>query len=596
MSTGKRLAKRSIVGTKVCAPGEDGMYYSGFVYAVKSPSSSAYEAGLSLTSKTRFIVKFDPILGQENRPMKEYSEREIIGPGFSTITKTKLVRGQKVFLTYNGREIQAEVTEHNFDTDEVHILIAPTGHEVSMSITKKLDEVRLLESRKSARLAYSDTDFARLADMAGDRKRSSSNSIDVPNANGPEETMTRTRKQKRCTCCIEREEPLKNNVPKNGTKRNRKRRTSSGNESNDCVPHHNCKDAGNCRIDANGICMNDTDAAKLLISFSLGSASPCAHGQKQLPIGDQNYGSWRGREDGVVVSPGVGGTSNSSSSSGASWRSGTPSPPLSDEGTSANNATTWSNQVHASHSPKPGSTPDDGLLTDFFMLNDLHPRKKKRTQEHNDQIHPAMAWHLQVRSKSNLVEQNPNSEINVSDEETRSVFKCSWPRCFAVRSTIEMIEKHVRESHLGPRKKDETDHEEEFYYQEIEMDLVSSPPTMSHRDMARPPHEDPEYLKQFHVEAIPASIYAENALRGDRPNPFSISSSSSTKHLKLSSRSFHNLQHNVGLLTLTTDKLTASPRRNRGETKKCRKVYGMDQRLLWCTQCRWKKACTRFND
>lgn len=89
-------------------------------------------------------------------------------------------------------------------------------------------------------------------------------------------------------------------------------------------------------------------------------------------------GSWRGREDGVVVSPGVGGTSNSSSSSsGASWRSGTPSPPLSDEGTSANNATTWSNQVHASHSPKPGSTPDDGLLTDFFMLNDLHPRKKK---------------------------------------------------------------------------------------------------------------------------------------------------------------------------------------------------------------------------
>lgn len=134
MSTGKRLAKRSIVGTKVCAPGEDGMYYSGFVYAVKSPSSSAYEAGLSLTSKTRFIVKFDPILGQENRPMKEYSEREIIGPGFSTITKTKLVRGQKVFLTYNGREIQAEVTEHNFDTDEVHILIAPTGHEVSLFI------------------------------------------------------------------------------------------------------------------------------------------------------------------------------------------------------------------------------------------------------------------------------------------------------------------------------------------------------------------------------------------------------------------------------------------------------------------------------
>jgi hypothetical protein len=30
------------------------------------------------------------------------------------------------------------------------------------------------------------------------------------------------------------------------------------------------------------------------------------------------------------------------------------------------------------------------------------------------------------------------------------------------------------------------------------------------------------------------------------------------------------------------------------EIKKCRKVYGMDNRDMWCTQCKWKKACTRF--
>ena len=28
--------------------------------------------------------------------------------------------------------------------------------------------------------------------------------------------------------------------------------------------------------------------------------------------------------------------------------------------------------------------------------------------------------------------------------------------------------------------------------------------------------------------------------------------------------------------------------------KKCRKVYGMTNKDLWCTQCRWKKACVRF--
>lgn len=37
-------------------------------------------------------------------------------------------------------------------------------------------------------------------------------------------------------------------------------------------------------------------------------------------------------------------------------------------------------------------------------------------------------------------------------------------------------------------------------------------------------------------------------------------------------------------------------RRTRGENKKCRKIYGMDQKANWCTQCKWKKACTRFNE
>lgn len=37
-------------------------------------------------------------------------------------------------------------------------------------------------------------------------------------------------------------------------------------------------------------------------------------------------------------------------------------------------------------------------------------------------------------------------------------------------------------------------------------------------------------------------------------------------------------------------------RKARGESRKCRKVYGMDNRDLWCTQCKWKKACSRFLD
>lgn len=90
----------------------------------------------------------------------------------------------------------------------------------------------------------------------------------------------------------------------------------------------------------------------------------------------------------VVGSPGVGGTSNSSSSSGASWRSGTPSPPLSDEGAPSS---LWPTSAHSSHnqqhypynvsgsssSSTPGSTTtlDEGIVPDY--LEEQHPRKKK---------------------------------------------------------------------------------------------------------------------------------------------------------------------------------------------------------------------------
>lgn len=65
--------------------------------------------------------------------------------------------------------------------------------------------------------------------------------------------------------------------------------------------------------------------------------------------------------------------------------------------------------------------------------------------------------------------------------------------------------------------------------------------------------------------------------------------------MKLSSRQL--CQQNVGLQAITPGgKIPSSPRKVRGETKKCRKIYGMDHRELWCTQCKWKKACSRFGE
>lgn len=52
--------------------------------------------------------------------------------------------------------------------------------QIPVELKIRLEEIRLLESRRSARLADQerDTDFARLADMAGDRRRAS-HSIDI---------------------------------------------------------------------------------------------------------------------------------------------------------------------------------------------------------------------------------------------------------------------------------------------------------------------------------------------------------------------------------------------------------------------------------
>jgi hypothetical protein len=36
--------------------------------------------------------------------------------------------------------------------------------------------------------------------------------------------------------------------------------------------------------------------------------------------------------------------------------------------------------------------------------------------------------------------------------------------------------------------------------------------------------------------------------------------------------------------------------RKRGDSKKCRKVYGIEHKDQWCKACIWKKACQRFPD
>ncbi|KAG8282432.1 c-clamp [Homalodisca vitripennis] len=124
MSTGKRLAKRSIIGTRVVAPREDGLFHSAVIHAVKSTRE---EDG----GEAKYSVRFD-----DTRAIAVLRETELIGPGFQSVHSAVLKPGQRVYLTYNGREVTGDVREHDTDVDEVDVIICPPGHEESVKLNQ----------------------------------------------------------------------------------------------------------------------------------------------------------------------------------------------------------------------------------------------------------------------------------------------------------------------------------------------------------------------------------------------------------------------------------------------------------------------------
>lgn len=153
MSTGKRLAKRSIIGTRVCAMGSDGLWYSGVIHAVKTPSSPNVRENnncINLTPNTKYTVRFgaNPMEDLIRLGLaREFRDTELIGPGFRNILDVKLNAGQKIFITYNGRESSGEVVSHDESKDEVAVQIYLMGQEVSIITGRRNVYLTFNESR-----------------------------------------------------------------------------------------------------------------------------------------------------------------------------------------------------------------------------------------------------------------------------------------------------------------------------------------------------------------------------------------------------------------------------------------------------------------
>ena len=164
----KRLAKRSIIGTRVSALfSQDGRFYPAIIQAQVTEDT--------ITSKAVYAVRFD------DGGYQHCKSRNIVGNGFQSVTCVSLLPGQKVFLTLNGREVCGVVSRHDHDDVTVNITNS-SGDE--FTTTRRLEDIRLLESRKSARLeSQPDTDYSKLADVQlseSSRRRTPSHVIDVP--------------------------------------------------------------------------------------------------------------------------------------------------------------------------------------------------------------------------------------------------------------------------------------------------------------------------------------------------------------------------------------------------------------------------------
>lgn len=201
------------------------------------------------------------------------------------------------------------------------------------------------------------------------------------------------------------------------------------------------------------------------------------------------------------------------------------------------------------------------------------------------------------------------------------MFKCLWKNCEKVLSTSSGIQRHVRTVHLGRNvDSDYSDGEEDFYYSEIEVNMDSlseglSSLTPTSPTTAGPPPVFP--LSSVDVPLSEPSLISFRAGPNHPPSLLSQSAPSTLCHIRtdhayqgpltqVRTVSIGEKRQPAPNINTTVSKSHASTalapkpspgtRKPRGEAKKCRKVYGMEKRDMWCTACRWKKACQRFTD
>ncbi|XP_074523110.1 zinc finger protein 395-like [Halichoeres trimaculatus] len=214
----------------------------------------------------------------------------------------------------------------------------------------------------------------------------------------------------------------------------------------------------------------------------------------------------------------------------------------------------------------------------------------------------------------------------------KSAYRCLWPSCGKVLTSVVGIKRHIRTTHLcrGGEHERCSRSEEDFYYTEISqwdqqqqqsspLPLLGGPapssPTSSPEPPSPPPPSppSPESPSPPDCSALSRSapstsgslwqVQSEHSYQAPPPSLVMSAASPNTAPCRWTATPTTCVRQGLTLRVRSVSvgeqwlqQQGAPNRRIRGEAKKCRKVYGIEHRDQWCTACRWKKACQRFLD
>eukprot|EP00092_Neocalanus_flemingeri_P014066 GFUD01015175.1.p1 GENE.GFUD01015175.1~~GFUD01015175.1.p1 ORF type:complete len:580 (+),score=103.80 GFUD01015175.1:324-2063(+) len=578
MSTNKRIPKRSIIGSRVSVCCKDGAWRIGLVTAMRSR-----EDGLMPMEK-KFSVKIEC-----TKAVDEYSESEVIGPGFLSAIPigSELIVGQHVFVTNNGREVEGKVNSHNVIQDLVEVEAKDFG-----VIYKKLEDIRLMESRKSARLIHTDTDFSLLADfniveqrkllteVPSRRRLHSMSDFHDRKRQKNEQERKETKRRQRSERSSVKSSSI--DVP-TLTSQSRKRRTSesraeldsgygssfgsgflkSGDEIKECTaamvlmnlcvsPRDKWKDPSTYSHNFNSSGSNSSPGFSSDVSSPTTPRPSPANSLSHIYLDEDEEPYKRSKPNNIIFQ--------------CTWR--------------GCNQREFCQTLMERHVRQHLGLPEPAEGSDYegeedFYYTEIEYDETSETSDNSMDMIPEV-------SNSSFSEYESNTKTSGSQSQNIDIVSTSSKR----QEYVKILPNFGKSIALASSAPSDFDFGTSFPH-----------PLGDHIGMVRPSYE------------APTTIYVVNTVQSGEVYSSPTSSLPTQQDNFLHSPTVSQTFQGKKLVSIVPRPeaqksdlseqqpfifKSVSTQSGLKSDKKCRKVYGLDQKDLWCTQCKWKKACGRF--